>query len=177
MGGIVTAKSLKIAGDKLNEDIIKFIRDEFKLVIGEPTAEELKMAIGSAIPLDERLDLPIRGRDIASGLPREITVKSSQVRAAIARSLRSILEAIKETIEIAPPELVGDILKSGIYVCGGGSLLRGLDQLIEREVAVKAVLIDDPLTCVVRGTGIAIENIPEHSRFFADICRPKEINI
>ncbi len=177
MGGIVTAKSLKVAGDKLNEDIIKFIRDEFKLAIGEPTAEELKMTIGSAIPLDERLDLAIRGRDIASGLPREIVVKNSQVRAAIARSLRSIIEAIRETIEIAPPELVGDILKSGIYVCGGGSLLRGFDQLIEREVGVKAILIDDALTCVARGTGIAIENIPEYSRFFADTCRPKEINI
>jgi rod shape-determining protein MreB len=177
MGGIVNARSLKIAGDKLNEDIIKFIRDEFKLVIGEPTAEELKMAIGSAITVDERLDLAVRGRDAATGLPREITVKGSQIRAAITRSLRSITETIKETIENAPPELVGDILKNGIYLCGGGSLLRGIDQLIEREISVKATVMDDALTCVARGAGIIIENIPEYSRFFANTLKPTEINI
>jgi rod shape-determining protein MreB len=177
MGGIVTSKSLKVAGDKLNEDIVKFIRDEFKLVIGEPTAEELKITIGSAISLDERLDLAVRGRDMATGLPREIVVKGGQIRVAISRSLRSIIEAIKETIENTPPELVGDVLRTGIHLCGGGSLLRGIDQLIEREIAVKAAVIDDALTCVVRGAGIVTENISEYSRFFANTCKPKEINI
>ena len=177
MGGIVTARSLKIAGDKLNEDIIRFIRDEFKLVIGEPTAEELKITIGSAISIEERLDLAVRGRDMATGLPREIVVKGGQIRAAITRSLRSIIEAIKETVEATPPELVGDILKTGIHLCGGGSLLRGIDQLIEREISVKATIIDDALTCVVRGAGIVTENIPEYSRFFANTCKPREINI
>jgi len=177
MGGIVTARSLKIAGDKLNEDIIRFIRDEFKLVIGEPTAEELKITIGSAISIEERLDLAVRGRDMATGLPREIVVKGGQIRAAITRSLRSIIEAIKETVEATPPELVGDILRTGIHLCGGGSLLRGIDQLIEREISVKATIIDDALTCVVRGAGIVTENIPEYSRFFANTCKPREINI
>jgi rod shape-determining protein MreB len=177
MGGIVTAKSLKIAGDKLNDDIIKFIRDEFKLVIGEPTAEELKASIGSALPLEEKMELAIRGRDIATGLPREVAVKGSHIRVAMSRSLKSIIEAIKETIEITPPELVGDILKSGINLCGGGSLLKGLDQLIEREISVKASMVEEPLTCVVRGTGKAAENIQEYSRFFVDSLKPRDINI
>lgn len=163
MAGIVTARSLKIAGDKLNEDIIRFIRDEFKLVIGEPTAEELKIAIGSALAIDERLELAVRGRDMPTGLPREIPIKGSQIRAAISRSLRLIIEAIKETVENTPPELVGDILKGGIYLCGGGSLLRGMDQLIEKEISVKAQVIEDPMTCVVRGAGIIVENIPKYS--------------
>ena len=177
MGGIVTARSLKIAGDKLNDDIVKFVRDEFKLIIGEPTAEELKITIGSAIPIEERLELAVRGRDVSTGLPREILVKGNHVRIAMSRSLRLIIEAVKETIEIAPPELVGDILKTGIHLCGGGSLLRGIDQLIEKEISVKASIIEDALTCVVRGTGIASENIPEHSKFFVNILKPREINI
>ena len=177
MGGIVTAKSIKIAGDKLSEDIIKFIRDEFKLVIGEPTAEELKLIIGSALPIEEKKELTIRGRDMSTGLPKEIAVKGSHIRTAISRSLKLIIEAIKETVEIAPPELVGDILKSGIYICGGGSLLKGLDQLIEREISVKTLIVEDPLTCVVRGVGRAAENIREHSKFFVDSLKPREINI
>ncbi len=177
MSGIVTAKSLKIAGDKLNDDIIRFIRDEFKLIIGEPTAEELKINIGSAISIDEKLDLAIRGRDMTTGLPKEVIVKGGQIRMAISRSMRSITEAIKETIEMTPPELVGDILKKGVHLCGGGSLLRGIDLLIERETSVKAIVIEDALTCVVRGAGIVAEDIPKHSKFFANNLRPREINI
>ncbi|MBN2197671.1 rod shape-determining protein [Candidatus Wolfebacteria bacterium] len=177
MGGIVISKSLKIAGDKFNEDIIRFIREEFKLIIGEPTAEELKIIIGSAVPLDEKLELAIQGRDMSTGLPREVVVKSNQIRLALTRSLRLITDSVKETIEITPPELVGDILKTGIHLCGGGSLLRGVDQLIEREISVKATVIDDALTCVSRGTGVAIEDIKKHSRFFANVLKPIEINI
>lgn len=177
MGGIVTAKSLKIAGDKLNDDIIKFIRDEFKLIIGEPTAEELKITIGSAVPVEERMELAVRGRDIATGLPREIIVKGNHIRTAMNRSLGSMINAIKEIIEKTPPELVGDILKTGVYLCGGGSLLKGINQLIEKEISVKASVIEDPLTCVVRGTGIASENIQYYSKYFVDNLKPMEINI
>jgi rod shape-determining protein MreB len=177
MGGIVTSKSLKIAGDKLTDDIMKFVRDEFKLIIGEPTAEELKITIGSATPLEEKMELAVRGRDLASGLPREVVVKATQVRAAISRSLRSIVESIKETIEITPPELVGDILKEGIYLSGGGSLLRGLDQLVEKEISVKASVIEDALTCVARGTGMAAENLKKHASFFSTALRPMDIKI
>jgi len=177
MGGVVISQSLKIAGDKLNDDIIKFVRDEFKLMIGEPTAEELKMKIGSAIAMDEKLELPIRGRDMATGLPREVVVKGGHIRMAINRSLRSIVEAIKETIEKAPPELVGDILKNGVFLCGGGSLLKGMSNLIQREIAVEATVVDDALTCVVRGAGIITDDIDKHSRFLAGRLKPMEINI
>jgi len=177
MGGVVISQSLKIAGDKLNDDIIKFVRDEFKLMIGEPTAEELKMKIGSAIAMDEKLELPIRGRDMATGLPREVVVKGGHIRMAINRSLRSVVEAIKETIEKAPPELVGDILKNGVFLCGGGSLLKGMSNLIQREIAVEATVVDDALTCVVRGAGIITDDIKKHSRFLAGSLKPMEINI
>jgi rod shape-determining protein MreB len=114
---------------------------------------------------------------LASGLPREISVKATQIRAAISRSLRSIVESIKETIEMTPPELVGDILKEGIYLSGGGSLLRGLDQLIEKEISVKASVIEDALTCVARGTGMAAENLKKHYSFFSTAMRPMDIKI
>lgn len=177
MNGIVTSKSLKVAGDKFNEDIIKFIRDEFKLIIGEPTAEELKINIGSAVPLEERLEMPVRGRDAATGLPKEIIIKGNQVRMAISRSLRLMIDTLKETLETTPPELVGDVLRGGIYLCGGGSLLRGIDQLIEKEVLVKTSIIDDPLTCVVRGAGIVTENIGKYSQIFISGLKPMEIKI
>lgn len=177
MGGTVISKSLKMAGDKFNEDIIKFIRDEFKLFIGEPTAEELKIAVGSAVPLDERLEIAIRGRDMSSGLPREVIVKNTQIRAAITRSLRSIVEAVKEIIEKTPPELAGDIYKRGIYLCGGGSLLRGLNQLLEKELLVPVYVVDDPLTSVARGTGIIAENFEKYNAFFVTALKPLDINI
>ncbi len=158
VGGVVIAKSLKVAGQKFNDDIIRFVREEFKLLIGEPTAEELKINIGSAVGIDERLEMPVRGRDAATGLPREIIVKSGQVRSALSKSLRFIAEEVKNLVEAAPPELVGDILKRGIYLSGGGSLLKGLDKYIENEITVTAIVVDDPLTCVVRGLGMIIEN-------------------
>lgn len=177
IGGTVVSKSLKIAGDKLNQDIIDFIRDEFKLLIGEPTAEELKIMIGSAVPLDEKLELSIRGRDVSSGLPKEVVVKSHQIRAAIHRSLNAMVESIRETIEVAPPELVGDILKRGIYLCGGGSLLKGIDELVEKEISVKTTIIDDPLTCVARGAGLAAENLEACRQFFNIPFKPFDISL
>ncbi len=175
MGGVVTARSIKVAGDKLNDDIIKFIRDEYKLAIGEPTAEELKITIASAIPLDERLDLAIRGRDMATGLPREVIVKGTQIRAAIHRSLRLIVDAVKDVIETTPPELVADVLRQGIHLSGGGSLLRGIDALISREVGVDVCVVEDPLTCVVRGAGVAAQNIGRYRNLFTFSPKPAEI--
>src|SRR3989344_330563 len=177
MGGIVTSKSLKVAGDRLNEDIIRFVRDEFKLAIGEPTAEEIKMTIGTAIPWDQKLDLAVRGRDMATGLPKEIIFKETSARAAISRSLKLMVESVREVIEKTPPELVGDILKNGIYMCGGGSLLKGLDKLLEKELLVKASIIDDPLTCVARGTGIAVEQFDKYYQIVNNPMRPREIKI
>ncbi len=177
MGGIVNAKSIKTAGDKLNDDIVRFIRDEFHLAIGEPTAEELKINIGSALPLEQKMDLPIRGRDMATGLPREVIVRDTHVRAAISKSLKTIVDSVKEIVETTPPELVGDVLRRGIYICGGGSLLKGIDKLIEKEITVSTTIVDDPLTCVARGAGMIAENLNKYSYLLNNPLRPKEIKI
>lgn len=177
LGGVVTSKSLKVGGDKFNEEIVNFIRDEFKLAIGEPTAEEIKIAIGSAIPLDEKRELAIRGRDMSTGLPREVVVKGYQIRTALSRSLRVIIESLKDVIETAPPELVGDILKQKINLCGGGSLLRGIDQLIAKELSVETQVAEDPLTCVMRGIGKVVERFPEYTHLLDTPKAPQQINL
>lgn len=177
MGGTVNSKSLKLAGDKLTDDIVRFVREEFKLAIGEPTGEELKIHIGSALPLGEKAEMAVRGRDLATGLPREVVVRETHVRAAIVKSLKSMLEAIKEVIESAPPELAGDILRRGIHLCGGGSLLKGMDALLARELGVATNVVDDPLTCVVRGTGIAVENLQKYQTILDNPLRPRDIKL
>jgi len=175
MGGVVVSRSLKIAGDKMNDDIIKYIHDDFKMAIGEPTAERIKIEIGSAIGNGKPLEISVAGRDLSTGLPKEVIVKDSQVRMALLPSIRQIIEAIRDTIEKTPPELAGDILKKGLYLSGGGSLLRGFDDLVEKEIGVKTILVDDPLTCVVRGTGVAAENIEAHKSIFALSVKPISI--
>jgi rod shape-determining protein MreB and related proteins len=175
MGGTVISKSIKIAGDKMSEDIIRFIRDEFKLAIGEPTAELLKANIGEAVALGDKLDMPIRGRDLGTGLPRETLVKDNHIRTAISKSLKSMVEAVKEVIETAPPELTGDIIKHGVYFCGGGSLLRGIEILFRNELNVKTTIVDDPLTCVARGTGVAVENLDKYKPILDNPARPRDI--
>ncbi len=177
MGGTVVSRTLKIAGDRFNDDIIRFVREEFKLVIGEPTAEMAKIAVGSAIVMDERLEVPIRGRDLGSGLPREVVMKNSHVRAALAKSLKTITETILEVIEATPPELAGDMLKQGVCLCGGGALLRGLDEMIEKETAVSTVIAEDPLTCVVRGLGLMVEEFATYRNLLANPLKPLDINI
>ncbi len=175
MGGVVVSRSLKIAGDKMNDEITRYVHDDFKMAIGEPTAERIKIEIGSATGSGKPMEISIAGRDLSSGLPKEATIKDSQVRIALMPSVRQIVEAIRDTIEKTPPELSGDILKRGIYLSGGGSLLKGLNELIEKEIGVKTIIVDDPLTCVVRGTGRAAENIETHKHAFALSVRP--INI
>lgn len=161
LGGIVVSKSLRIAGDKLNQDIIQYARDEFKILLGEKTAEEVKIAIGSTIKNGEGLEATIRGRDLVTGLPREVIVTDSDIREAIIKSVRIIIKASKEVIENTPPELVSDIMHRGIILVGGGSYLRGLAQLIETETKIPVIIAEDPLTAVVRGTGIVLENLEE----------------
>jgi rod shape-determining protein MreB len=177
LGGTVVSKTLKVAGDRLNEDIIRFIRDEFKLAIGEPTAELAKVLVGSAVPVDERLEMPVRGRDITTGLPREIVIKTNHIRTAISKSLHLITDSVREAIEATPPELVGDILSGGICICGGGALLRGLDQLISREAAVSVKIVNDPLTCVARGLGKMVDNFDDYKNFLANPPKPLSINL
>ena len=177
VGGTVISDSLKIAGEKLNEDIVKFLKEEFQLAVGEPTAEEIKIRIGSAVPVDEKLEMMVRGRDLGSGLPKEVAIKNSHVRLAIAKSLRVVTDAARALIENAPPELVGDILDKGINVCGGGSLLRGLDKCIEKETTVKTNLIEDPQTCVIRGLGIILEDFSRFEKVLSSQSKPKEISL
>ena len=177
MGGIVVCRTLKVAGDRFNEDIIRFIRDEFKLVVGEPTAEFAKIAVGSAMPQDERMEIAIRGRDIASGLPREATIKNSHIRAALGKSLRTITDSIIEVIEAAPPELVGDMIQRGIHLCGGGALLRGFDELVKKETGVMTQVVDEPLTCVARGLGQIVDNFEKHRELLDNPLKPLVVNL
>ncbi|MBI3671418.1 rod shape-determining protein [Candidatus Azambacteria bacterium] len=163
LGGVVVAKSLKIAGDRLNQDIIRYARDEYKLLIGEKAAEDIKIAIGSAYPLEETLTTHMRGRDLVSGLPKEIIVTDAEIRKALSNSIMVLISAIKATIESAPPELVADLLKNGIILTGGGSLLRGLDKRIEEETKIPVRVAEDSLASVVIGTGIILENLDDLS--------------
>ncbi len=159
LGGIVASRSIRIAGDELSEDIIKFARDEFNLSIGERTAENIKIKVGSAYPLEASKSVPMRGRDLVTGLPKEIQVTSEQIRKALSRSVREIIEAVKLTIEETPPELVADILERGIVLAGGGALLKGLDMLLHQHTKMPVHIADDPLTAVARGTGLVLEDL------------------
>ncbi|RJQ14058.1 rod shape-determining protein [Candidatus Parcubacteria bacterium] len=165
MGGLVTIRSLKVAGDRFNEDIINYARDQFKQHIGERAAEEVKIAIGSAVNINDDLEMSLKGRDVVSGLPKEVTITSSQVKQALSKSLKTIIEAIHNTIEDTPPELVADILHRGMVLSGGSSLLRGLDRLIAHEIKIPVKIADDPLTSVVRGTGLVLENFDYYRKF------------
>jgi rod shape-determining protein MreB len=177
MNGIVVSKRLKIGGDYLNQEILKGIKEEMKLHIGEPTAEEIKIAVGAAIPQTERLEIVIRGRDAVNGLPREMAIKDTQVRYWLTRPLKLVVEDLKELIDVTPPELAGDIYKNGIYLSGGGSLLRGADQLFRKEIGVDVHLVDEPLLCVSRGTGIIAENIEAYGNILDNFSGSKFINL
>lgn len=160
LGGIVASRSLRIAGDEMNEDIINFAREQFGLLLGERTAEEIKIKIGSAYETGEKiLTCPMRGRDLVTGLPKEIIVNDEQIRAAIRKSVQQIVDAVRQTIEETPPELVADIMEKGIVLCGGGALLKGLDKLLAASTQTAVHIADDPLTSVVRGTGFVLEDL------------------
>ncbi len=158
LSGIVKWKSIKIAGDELNYNISQYAREMFNLLVGERQAEEIKIKIGSAVEMQEKMVYPMRGRDMVTGLPKEVMISDSEVREAISRSLRAIVDNIKATLEVTPPELVADIHERGLLLTGGGSLLRGIDQLIMRATQIPVRIADDPLTAVVRGTSILLED-------------------
>jgi rod shape-determining protein MreB len=162
LGGIVRAKNLRVAGDKLNQDIIAYVRSEFKILIGEKTAENVKIAIGSVIEEGSRMESVVRGRDLITGLPREIILTDQDVREAISQSIDTLVESVREVLETTPPEILSDIMRSGIMLAGGGALLKGLDQLLAQWLKVPVFVADDPLTAVVRGTGVILENINLH---------------
>ena len=159
LGGIVASRSLRIAGDRLTEDIKDFAQEEFKLLLGDRTAEKIKFAVGSAFPQEEKLEATMRGRDLVTGLPRELTVNDEQVRRAMVKSLAALAQATRDVIEETPPELVADIMARGIILAGGGALLRGISDLLSQETMMPVHIGEDPLTMVVRGTGIALEEL------------------
>ena len=164
LGGIVVSRSIRIGGDEMDGDIVAYARREFNLLMGERTAEDIKIAIGSAYPLDEEVSTFFRGRDLLTGLPRSIEVTSAQIREAIEPSVEQIVDAIKQTIEETPPELVADVMDQGIYLAGGGALLRGLDTRVAEATQMAVHVADDPLTCVVRGTGKILEDLEHFDR-------------
>lgn len=159
LGGVVAARSLRIAGDEMNEDIIRYMRDEYNMLIGERTAENVKIAIGSAMPLEKELKMSIRGRDLVTGVPKEVTLTDDHIREALSRSIRVIVNTIKTIVEETPPELLSDIMQRGIILAGGGSLIRKLDVFIANETEIPVRTMEDPLTAVARGTGIVLEDL------------------
>ena len=168
LGGIVASKSLRIAGDEFDDHIVAYIKREYNLMIGERTAEQIKINIGAAYPTGKDDTMEIRGRDLITGLPKVLTITSAEVTEAIKEPVTSIIEAIKLTLEKTPPELAADIMESGIMLTGGGALLTGLDQLISLETGMPVNIAEDPLDCVAKGTGYALENIEKWSAVFAD---------
>ena len=166
--GTVSSRSSHVAGDRFNDNIIDFVRSEFKLGIGERTAEDVKIAVGAVVPLHETLSRSVRGRDLATGLPREIMLTDAHIREAIAPSFDTLMDAMKEVIEATPPELLSDILQNGVTVFGGGALLRGLPQILAKMLGVPVRVAPDPLTAVVRGAGAVTENPEPYQDFFID---------
>lgn len=157
LGGIVSSKSIRVAGDEMNEAIVHYIKRNYNLMIGERTAEDIKKQIGSAYPDGNKEMMEVRGRDLLTGLPKTINVSCQEIQEALSEPISNIVEAVKLTLERTPPELAADILDKGIVMAGGGSLLRGIDRLLSEETGMPVQIAEDPLTCVARGTGIALE--------------------
>lgn len=167
LGGIVAAKSVRVGGDKFDVDIINYIKKKYNLLIGERTAENIKIQVGNAFPLEQELQTEIKGRNLLTGLPENLFVTSVEIREALIDSLQEVLEAIRITLEKTPPELSADIIDQGIVLTGGGGLLRGLDKLISQETGMLVRVADDPLDCVALGTGIVLENMEKLSAVFS----------
>jgi len=159
LGGIVVSNSIRIAGDELDKDIINYIKKEQNLSIGDTTAEDIKMEIGCATPLMTKLSMEIRGRDLSTGLPRNITITSEQILDALSESIKRIVQTVKQTLEKTPPELAADLVENGIILTGGGALIKNLDKLLSEETSMPVYIADEPLDCVVRGTGKVLEEL------------------
>lgn len=159
LGGVVRSKNVRIAGDKFNSDIIAYVRNQFKILIGEKTAEQIKIQIGSVLPTHAPLEAPVKGRDLVTGLPKEVILTDTDIREALSQSVESLVEATREVLESTPPELLSDVMHRGLYLSGGGALIKGLAELIENEINIPVHVPADPLTAVARGTGIILEDV------------------
>ncbi|MDR1434139.1 rod shape-determining protein [Candidatus Endomicrobiellum devescovinae] len=164
LGGMVVAKSLEVAGDKMDEAIVQYFRRKYNLSIGENTAESVKVKIGSVFPLDQELTMDVKGRDLLTGLPKTVSISSEEVRIALSDPVRKIIEVVKSVLEETPAELSADLVDRGIILSGGGSLVKGLPELISQETELPVNLADDPLTCVARGTGAYLEELDNIKR-------------
>ncbi len=162
--GIVNNISIRIGGDEMDEAIVSYLKKNYNLLIGERTAEKIKIAIGSAFPLEEEETIEIKGRDLVAGVPKTMKLSSVQVREALAEPVDAIVEAVRQALELTPPELSSDILDRGIIVTGGGALLRGLDKRLRQETNLPVIVADDPLTCVARGTGKVMEDLQGYQK-------------
>jgi len=159
LAGTVFSKSIRIGGDEMNEAIIEYLKKTYNLMVGERTAEEIKIKIGSAYPLEEEMGVEVKGRDLVAGLPKTVTITSEEIRESLQEPLRAIMEVIKISLERTPPELAADLIDHGIVMAGGGSLLRGLDKLISEETGLPVHITDDPITAVANGTGRVLSEI------------------
>ncbi len=164
LGGIVAQNSVRMGGDKIDQAIADYIRKKYSLIVGDQTAEEIKKEIGSALPLDKPMTMQIRGRDMVAGLPKTITLNSTEITEAIADPLDAIILAVRAVLEQTPPELSSDIIDRGMVMTGGGALLRNIDKLMTKVTGVPSYIAEEPLLCVVRGTGIALENLDDYMR-------------
>jgi rod shape-determining protein MreB and related proteins len=162
LGGVVRSKNVRIAGDKLNMDIASYIRNEFKILIGEKTAEELKLATCAVIELEHPIEATVRGRDLITGLPREVAITDSDIREAISVSIDHLIEATKEVLETTPPEVLSDVMQRGIHLVGGGALIRGMPELLHSVLKIPIHVAADPITAMVRGAGVVLEHLPEY---------------
>jgi len=164
LNGIVHQTSVRIAGDELNEAVIMYLKKNYNLLIGELTAEDIKIKIGSAYPLEKEMSMEVKGRDLVAGIPKNLKLSSVQVREALVEPIDAIVEAVRQSLERTPPELASDILERGIILTGGGALLRGIDRRLREETNLPVVIGEDPLTCVVRGCGKVLENMPHYTK-------------
>jgi len=171
LSGIVNHISIRIAGDEMNEAIIQHFKRNYNLLIGENTAEHIKCTLGSAAPFNDKTSMSVRGRDIVAGIPKTVEITSMEVQEALAESVNAIVEATKLCLENTPPELSADILDRGIALSGGGALLRGLDERLRRETSLPVIVAEDPLTCVVRGTGRVLEAIQRYQKVLTKVKR------
>lgn len=159
LGGIVTSKSIRIAGDEMDDAITQYVKKEYNLLIGERTAEEVKIKIGSAYPLENELTMEIKGRDLLTGLPKTVEINSEEIRGALQPVVMAIVDAVKSALEATPPELASDIVERGIILAGGGALLKGIDKILSQETEMPVFVSDDPLSCVALGTGKILEEV------------------
>jgi rod shape-determining protein MreB len=168
LSGIVFSKSIRVAGDEFDTSLINYMKRAYNLLIGERTAEEIKMTIGSAYPLDTELSMEVKGRDSVAGLPKTIHITSQEIREAMADTTAAIVEAVRAALERCPPELSADLVDRGFVMAGGGSLIRGIDKLLSEKTGLPVTVSDDPLSAVANGTGVLLDNIDEYNRVIAD---------